>query len=598
MMDPLEYVKAVARRWKLVVACVLVAGIAGWLTADSTPRTEADPGTVFQSSVTLQPLGDNAASVNLGLTAYLVTQVDVATIAAATMQETGDPQILASQVSATADPETFTVIVQASDPDENRAQALATAFADAVLTFLRQSGQESRDELAVEAQQQVEEIRGRVTDLEQRIGDASTASERSLLQAERDAEVARYEIVYSRYRDLTSPLGTDVGLQPIGNPTTVEVSTGGFTAPRSRSGRMLFAGAVGLVLGLMLSLIVDRTDTRVRSRAQVQESFRMPVVAEIPRARAMARRRAVVVATDPGSVIAEAYRALRSAILLMAGSAHPARDQWSTEPARVDTPPGGTPRPPQVIAITSARPGEGKSTTVSNLGAALAETGRSVLVLDCDFRNPQVGRLLDAHTGVGLADLGDRAGRDLLSIARPTAVRNVRVISVNRPMENPTSVLVRIGEVIAAARTLADIVVIDCAPLLGGSDALEVLQHADVVLVACRAGRTGREQAYRATELLSRLTVPVVGVALIGVHGRQTLQLSGMRLSSEPVSWVRGARTAPRPPSRTTRRHDRRTADEQRLESLDSYHVNEPIARPLVEPIGEPDEWARRPGAD
>jgi hypothetical protein len=83
-------------------------------------------------------------------------------------------------------------------------------------------------------------------------------------------------------------------------------------------------------------------------------------------------------------------------------------------------------------------------------------------------------------------------------------------------VSHPAGVLARLSGIIAEARDRADIVLIDSSPLLVTSEALDVLQHADAALVACRLGHTTQEQARRARRLLHRADVPVLGVVLTG----------------------------------------------------------------------------------
>ena len=189
---------------------------------------------------------------------------------------------------------------------------------------------------------------------------------------------------------------------------------------------------VGLVLGLLLALLVDRIDTRLRRREEVEAAYRLPVVAEVPHPPGGATRAAVAVLSDPVGPVAEAYRSLRTALTML-----PSRASPSTRGDRPRSPsPSRTTRGPQVVLVTSARAGEGKSTTAANLAATLAESGKRVLVVDADFRNPSMHRLFDVSAGAGLANLLtlDRsAPTDLGALARLTDVPNIRVLTAGTP---------------------------------------------------------------------------------------------------------------------------------------------------------------------
>ena len=160
------------------------------------------------------------------------------------------------------------------------------------------------------------------------------------------------------------------------------------TACRGRgaapSGWLLAAG-VALVLGFGLALTLDRSDTRVRTRRSAEEHFGLPVIAEVVKFPFWSRvgaRWSVV--RQPDTAVAESYRTLRSALMLLG----PIPDAQRTL---------GRPRPPRsngersgvrgdVIMITSAGSGDGKTTTVANLAAAYGESGYSVLVLSFDLQ--------------------------------------------------------------------------------------------------------------------------------------------------------------------------------------------------------------------
>jgi Mrp family chromosome partitioning ATPase len=184
---------------------------------------------------------------------------------------------------------------------------------------------------------------------------------------------------------------------------------------------------------------------------------------------------------------------------------------------------------PKVIAITSPRPRDGKTVTTANLAACFAEAGRRVLVVDVDFRNPELPRYLGSPDGPGLSDVlaADPDLRvDLETVVAPTTVPGVTFVGVGGKVAHTYSFASRIPAVLAAARELADVVLLDTGPVLISTEALDLMPSVDTVLLIGRVGRTTREQAARATETLARLRVPVTGVALVGTS-RLTTRLAG-----------------------------------------------------------------------
>jgi Mrp family chromosome partitioning ATPase len=305
------------------------------------------------------------------------------------------------------------------------------------------------------------------------------------------------------------------GITVLQDAVVEPAQTGVLRGPTSQGGRLLLALVVGLILGSALALLLERFDTRVRDRTGVQRAYRVPVLAEVPRLpRSLRGAHSVILRTQPMSMAAEAFRSLRSSVLLI-----PSRVLQPADPeaARPDAAERGR---PQVILVASARSGEGKTTTAVNLAAALAEGGQRVLVLDCDFRRPEAHRFLDVPDGPGLSDLlhAGEGAADLFALSRPTVVEGVRLVPAGTLVDQPPVLPTRIAGVLAEARGLADVVIVDSSPMLVGNDAMDLMPYVDTVLVTCRSGRLTREQADRASDLLVRMRVPVVGAALIAAR--------------------------------------------------------------------------------
>jgi capsular exopolysaccharide synthesis family protein len=524
-MEPIAYLKALRRRWRVVAACLLVALVAAWVTAPSAPSATSSL-TTYETTATLVPPTTTQASVNLSLAAFLVTELDVAKIAAQKLGGGEDPASLTGAVRAEVRPEISAISVTATDPDRDRSLALAGAFADGLVTYLRESNQERRDELALETKKQLDQTQDSVEKLTEQV-EASSGAERALLEAQLQTEQSRYALAYQRYQDLTQPIDTSAELQPLGVPKTIENSPVGISAPQSRKGRLLLVGMLGLLLGLVAALVVDRLDVRLRTREAAEEAFGVSLVAEVPRApRALRHSTEVAVLAQPGGAVAEGYRTLRSAVLLAPLGGH-----TSPSPSLVDA------EDPRVILVTSARARDGKTTTVANLAAALAEAGKSVLVIDCDLRNPEIHRRLDVAPGLGLSELvGENQTHLLERVISPSSVPNVGVVTAGATAaENPVRLLLRIGGVIEEARTRADVVLVDSPPILTANDTNDLLQYVDAVVLACRVGHVSAEAAMRVRQLVSRAGKPVLALALIGVPPPSSLRPGRGPSSVQPV---------------------------------------------------------------
>jgi Mrp family chromosome partitioning ATPase len=507
-MEPIEYLRIARRRWLLIVGCFLVAIVAGFMTTPAKSAQTGRPVEHFTAVHTLLRAPDAKTDVDLGLTVLFTTTGEIPARVAKKINYPGDPAVLALKVRAVADRDVGTLRITVQDPNGPLAAKISNAFGDEVIAYLKDNSERTHKARGTE-------IRGRLTELSEQIRRLQKELDRSktenlLTKAERDGLLGQYQLAVqelNRHNDAPP----ESGLITLQRATPVPSFQGGFVAPSSRKGRLLSAAILGLLMGYGAALVLERVDVKIRTRAAAEKAFGLPVVAEVPRVSRHDRKGfAVLTRSRPESAAAEAYRTMRSSLLLMP----------SVPIGHRDGEPGLTPRAPgvvpQVVLVTSPGPAAGKTTTVANLAACMAEAGKSVLVLSCDFRRPDVHRYLDVREGHGLSDLlAADLPHELGNIARPSAIPGVRVVVSGTAVDSPAALLARIGTIITEARRLADVVLLDSAPLMSANDATDLMQHVDSVLLLCRVGKTNSEQAARSTEIVARMAAPVIGVGLI-----------------------------------------------------------------------------------
>jgi succinoglycan biosynthesis transport protein ExoP len=173
-------------------------------------------------------------------------------------------------------------------------------------------------------------------------------------------------------------------------------------------------------------------------------------------------------------------------------------------------------RRPQVILVTSPSPGEGKTTIVSNLATALAETGRSVLVVDGDFRRPRLHRLFELENTWGLSDiLAD--GVDLPEkLGLETTVPGLMVLPNGKRPESVSRLLYssQMRRFFQVVRERFDVVLIDAPPILEVADARLLGEFADGALLVLRSGITDRDDALQAYQQLFEDRTTLLGTVL------------------------------------------------------------------------------------
>lgn len=251
--------------------------------------------------------------------------------------------------------------------------------------------------------------------------------------------------------------------------------------------------ALGFVLGLLLGIgaviLRDVLDNTVKGPEDF-EPLGTPVLGMVPLDK-RTQRQPIAFRADPHSSRAEAYRQLRTNLQFV----------------NVD-------RQPRIIAVTSAIPGEGKTTTAMNLAAALADAGHRVVLVEADLRRPNIAKTLGLVGEVGFTSL--LIGQATLEDALQNAGRNLAVLTSGPVPPNPSELLIteQAKNVIHTLADRADFVIVDTAPLLPVADGSEVAALADATVVVHRAGKTTRDQAARCAEALDKVGERAVGVVL------------------------------------------------------------------------------------
>jgi succinoglycan biosynthesis transport protein ExoP len=205
--------------------------------------------------------------------------------------------------------------------------------------------------------------------------------------------------------------------------------------------------------------------------------------------------------TQPKSQISEAFRALRTSLLLSQAE-----------------------HPPQVILVTSALPREGKTTAAVNLAVTLAQLGDRTLLLDCDLRKPGIRRALnltiDKENGLS-SYLAGVANLDEIVFPHPT-ISNLATITTGPVPPSPADLLSshRMREVISDLRRRFKFIVIDSPPIMAATDAVIVSSLTDGVLLVVRSGETPKEAFTRTRDLLGAVKTRILGVVLNAVNSR------------------------------------------------------------------------------
>ena len=260
---------------------------------------------------------------------------------------------------------------------------------------------------------------------------------------------------------------------------------------------LAIGAAAGLLLGVALALLRHALDSRIRSRRKLEEILGVPVLGTIGRDPELAKKR-LVMFSAPGAPSAEAFRHLRTNVQFV----DPGREH-------------------KVILVTSATTGEGRTTTVCNLGLAMADAGLRVLIIDADLRRPAVATFLKIDDSVGLTDV--LANRTPLEKAFQGVAVGLDVLPSGSPPPNPSELLGsgRMERLLHTLRATYAYVLIDGAPLLSVTDAAVLAPRADGVLLVVRHAEVRAEYVHAAKDALDAVSAHVLGAVMTMVRGAE-----------------------------------------------------------------------------
>ena len=285
-----------------------------------------------------------------------------------------------------------------------------------------------------------------------------------------------------------------------------------------RAKNILMSILVGLVGGIGLALFREYLDNTVKSPDDIESLVGLPSLAVVPAQPSSnghhskwphlkhktapqtvsGPRVETLSHTQPKSQISEAFRALRTSLLL----------------SQAD-------HPPQVILVTSALPREGKTTAAVNLAVTLAQLGDRTLLLDSDMRKPGIRRALNLLSGneKGLSSyLAGVTNLDEIVVPHPV-ISNLETITTGPVPPSPADLLSsrRMREAISELRLRFKFIVIDSPPVMAATDAVIVSSLTDGVLLVARSGETPKEAFTRTRDLLGAVKCRILGVVLNAV---------------------------------------------------------------------------------
>jgi capsular exopolysaccharide synthesis family protein len=360
------------------------------------------------------------------------------------------------------------------DADPSLAQRLSTEFA--------------REFVAYEQTRETGAINAILANVDARLARARQEGDRSLVSGltARDQQ-----------------LRTLLSLETPDNYVVTATTKASLVSPRK--GLNLALGVIaGLALAVLVAAALEALDTRVRSRDEVESLVEAPVLGRLGTPRTRDTRR-VLSLVDPGDPAAEPFRILRTNLQLQT-LLHPAR----------------------VMMVSGATAGEGKSLTVANLAVAEARAGRDVILVDLDLRRPAQDVLFDTggrSPGVTDVLLGhvslDQAMTEIPIGSNDDGGRvegSLRLLRSGSLPPDPGELVAsdHAERLIEGLRAKADVVYVDCPPMLVAGDALAISRYCDAIIVVTRLSQARRSSLNDLAGALSRTPARIAGLIITG----------------------------------------------------------------------------------
>jgi polysaccharide biosynthesis transport protein len=488
----------IVRHWLwLIVTAAVLAALASYLISSALPRVyEARTTLIVGQSLTVADPNYNQllASQRLSQTyAQLATTTPVLSRVVANLALPLTPQELRQFVSAQAPRDSTLVTVVASHGDPAIAAAIANSLADELIAS--SPAVEGRPgNLDGFVEQQLTATQQQITSVEAELQALLAVTGRT---PEQDRQI---EILQSRLTTLRNTYAQLLAVAPGSGANLLSVVDPATPPTEPSSPRVLLNTLLAAVLGLMtalgLAFLIEHLDDTVKSPddvTEVADLATLGVISEIKTAKKGGERQVLAALRAPRSPVAEAFRTLRT----------------NLEFASLDT-------PLRTLLVTSAIPGEGKSTIAANVAVAFAQAGRRVILLDGDMRRPSIHKLFEVPNSFGLTTLLRADQTALDSVLHATEESNLRVLTTGPLPPNPAELLgsQRMRSLLSRLRDETDLVVVDSPPLHAVTDAAVLASDMDGVLVVSHAGRTKRGALAQAKESLNRVGARIVGVAL------------------------------------------------------------------------------------
>ena len=498
-----HYVTIVLRRWWVVVLAVLVTFALGYgYTQRQDKLYRATASVLVGQSIQSWDVNRSQMQVSEELAQTYAALVTRQPVLEGTANELGLDRpwrSLRSMVSARVVPETQLVEISVEAKSTEEAIMIANEVTQQLIllspTALR--NQEATEETAFvnqrleNVQERIEKSQAQLDELEMTDVSALTSEEVSLLEE----DVAALEsLIFELERNYAQLLGF-VDSSQSNNYIAIMDEGQANSSPVSPNTQLnlMIAIVFGLALGIALAFVLEHLDDTIKTTDDLGQMFGLTPLGAIRDTRTKGYEDTLITAKSRFSPESEAYRMIRSNIQFMS----------------VDT-------PNKSIMVTSATRGEGKSSTLANLGVVMAQAGLKTVIVDTDLRRPVQHEIFELPNNNGLTELLRKSDLDVIDLLSNTHVPGLQVLTSGILPPNPSELLgtQRMKQVMDELGAQVDMVLYDTPPAVVVADAAIMAKHVDGTVLVVEVGKTRRDIVRQALFNLTQAGATMYGVVL------------------------------------------------------------------------------------
>ncbi len=522
-----EYWRAIKKWWWLLIASTIVASVSSYISVSRAPKIyQATTTVIVGQSLSKSDPTYQDFSIGQQLAQTYVNMVRRRPTLQGAAEALGLSYVPAAEnISAQMVPGTQLVEISVRDTSPQRARALADGIAQQLIQATPGDPAEEQVQRAF-AQEQLRNLESNIeaTELEieeeQARLDASNSA-RAIQQYQSNVEALQQKITsyQSNYASLLQTVQGGANyisvIEPAITPTVP-------SSPKVME-TVALAACIGLALATGGALLIEFLDDTVKVPEDLERATGLPTLGSITEISGKVNADELITMRNPLSPVAEAFRALRTNVEYY-GVDHPIRS----------------------LAITSAGPTEGKSVVLANLAVVLAQSGRSVILVDADLRRPRQHNIFHLDNSRGLSDAIFDGAQDLSSYGhkldaelvaglssddrperfdeyvREVGLGRLEVVTAGSSPPNPADLLgsARMAQLVEGLYEKSDIVLFDTPPVLAVTDAVVLSRLTDGVLLLAESGRTKSAPLRQAVERLRQVDANLLGTILNRVSGR------------------------------------------------------------------------------